>query len=87
LPLQLISPTGHETEQVPPLHTCPDGHCVPGLPEPPAPHAPVAPQYWLSFDGSTHRPLQLTSVPGHATAQLPALHALPVGHTVLHPPQ
>jgi hypothetical protein len=87
LPPQLISPLGHETEQAPPLQTCPAGHCVPGLPEPPAPHAPVAPQYWLSLDGSTHRPLQLTSVPGHATAQLPPPHALPVGQTLLHPPQ
>jgi hypothetical protein len=87
LPPQLISLPGHETEHVPPLQTCPDTHCVPGLPAPLAPHAPVAPQYWSSFDGSMHRPLQLTSVPGHKNEHLPALHALPVEQAPLHPPQ
>jgi hypothetical protein len=87
LPPQLISLPGHETEQLPLLQTSPDGHCVPGLPASPAPHAPVAPQYWSSLDGSMHKPLQLTSVPGHATEHLPPLHALPVAQTVLQPPQ
>jgi hypothetical protein len=87
LPLQLISLPGHETEQLPPLHTSPAGHCVPGLPASPSPHAPVAPQYWSSLDGSMHRPLQFTSVPGHEIEHLPSLQALPDGHRVLHPPQ
>jgi hypothetical protein len=87
VPPQLISLPGHETEQLPLLHTSPAGHCVPGLPASPSPQAPVAPQYWSSLDGSMHKPLQLTSVPGHETEHLPPLHALPVGHAVPHPPQ
>jgi hypothetical protein len=87
LPPQLTSVPGQDTEQAPALHTSPEGQSVPALPASPTPQAPLAPQYWLSRDGSMHTPLQLISEPGQMTEHLPLLHALPAGHTVPQAPQ
>jgi hypothetical protein len=86
VPLQLTCEPGHETEQVPALHTLPLAQVLPALP-PPLPQSPVAPQWLRSVPGSMQIPPQLTSVPGHETEQVPALQTCPDGHLVPHLPQ
>jgi hypothetical protein len=81
MPLQFTCEPGHDTEQVPALHTCPLAHALPALP-PERPHPAVAPQWIGSVVGSTHVPLQFTCEPGHDTEQLPALHTCPLAQPV-----
>lgn len=69
-PPQLISLLGQLMAQPLDVHTCPDPHHAPALPEP-LPQPSVAPQCWLLVDGSMHPPLQLISLPGHDTEQEP----------------
>jgi hypothetical protein len=81
VPPQSISLPGHETEHCPLPHTCPEGHATPALPEP-LPHPSAAPQCWLLVDGSMQPPLQLISVPGQDTEQVPPEQTWPLGHDV-----
>jgi hypothetical protein len=48
---------------------------------------PHPPQFVGSLLVFAHVPLQLVCPEGHATRQVPLLHALLAGHAVLHPPQ
>ena len=58
VPAQLISFPGHDTWQLPALHTFPLLHTVPATP-PLAPHPAVAPQWLGLVLGSMHAPPQL----------------------------
>jgi hypothetical protein len=80
LPPQLISVPGQDTWQEPFAHTFPLLQAAPALPDPPAPHAPLAPQYELLLSGSTQMPPQSISFPGHETWQLPLPQTLPTAH-------
>lgn len=72
----------HDAPQAPLEQTWPFTQAVPPLPAPPTPHPFVAPQCVGSLVGSTHVPLQFTSVPGHDTAHVPPLHTSPFLHAV-----
>ena len=66
---------------MPPLQTWPLVQGVPADPLP-MPQPSVAPQYVGSVAGLTQAPPQLTSVPGHETEHMAALHTSPLGHIV-----
>jgi hypothetical protein len=83
-PLQFTCEPGHDTEQVPALHTWPLAQLLPALPAPPTPQPAVAPQWIGSVIGSTQTPLQFTCVPGHDTEHVPALQTCPAAQ--LTPP-
>ena len=88
VPLHWTCEAAHVTAQAPaPLHTVPDAQLVPGDPASPAPHAPLAPQCWLSRSGSMHWPPQLIWLAAHVTEHAPPLHTWPLGHLWPHAPQ
>jgi hypothetical protein len=69
------------------LQTCPEGQTIPATPTPNAPHPAVAPQNALFDVESMQFPLQLISVPGHETWQVPVLHTWPEAHTAPEVPR
>jgi hypothetical protein len=83
MPLQLISPVGHERAHMPPLQTWPFTHCVPRLlPASSTPQPGVAPQKVGSVAGLMQMAPQFTSPVGHETEHTPPLQTWPFRHSV-----